>query len=56
MRLMLAAVRAKFLKLQALGCGLLVLGRGIVPILAFLTLESDDIASHLCSLRPAATL
>jgi hypothetical protein len=55
MRLMLTAVRAEFLKLQALRSGLFVLGRGIVPVLAFLTLESDDIASHVYSLRPAAT-
>jgi hypothetical protein len=44
---MLAAMPAKLLKLQALGRGLFVLGRGIIPVLAFLTLESDDIASHL---------
>jgi hypothetical protein len=43
---MLPAVPAKLLKLQAFGRGLFVLGRGIIPVLAFLTLESDNIASH----------
>jgi hypothetical protein len=56
MRLMFAAVRAEFLQLQTLSRGLLVLGRGIVSILAFLTLESDDVASHIRSLKPVLTL
>jgi hypothetical protein len=53
---MLPAVRAELLEFQTLGRGLFVLGGGIVPVLAFLTLESDDIARHFRSLKPAAIL
>jgi hypothetical protein len=46
MRLMLTAMPAEFLHLQPLGGGLFVLGRGIVAVFAFLTLESDNLAWH----------
>jgi hypothetical protein len=44
--LVLAAVAAELLHLQALGGGLLVLGGRIVPVLAFAALERDDISRH----------
>jgi hypothetical protein len=49
--LVLAAVRAKLLHLQALGGGLLVLGLGVVPVLALGTLKRNNIAGHAALLR-----
>jgi hypothetical protein len=46
MRVVLSAMRAKLLHLETLGCGLLVLGARVVPVLAFLTLERDDFSCH----------
>jgi hypothetical protein len=43
---MLSAIRAELLQLQPLGCGFLVLGIAIVPILAFLTLKLNNLARH----------
>jgi hypothetical protein len=45
-RLVFAAVPAKLLHLEALRGGLLILGGGIVPVLALGALESNDVASH----------
>jgi hypothetical protein len=47
--LVLPAVLAELLHLQTLGRGLLILGRRIVPVLAFRTLERDDVARHCFS-------
>jgi hypothetical protein len=45
-RLVLAAVRAKLLQFDPLSGRLLVLRVAIVPVLAFLTLELDNLARH----------
>jgi hypothetical protein len=45
-RLMLPAVRAKLLEFETRGGRLFVLGVGVVPVLAFLTLERDDFSRH----------
>jgi hypothetical protein len=44
--LVLAAMPAELLHFQPLGGGLLVLGAGIVPVLALSALERNDIARH----------
>jgi hypothetical protein len=49
MRPVLAAIRAKLLHFKTLGGRLFVLGAGIVPVLAFLTLERDDFSRHRIS-------
>jgi hypothetical protein len=41
-RLVLPAFAAEFLHLETLGCGLLVLGARIIPILALSALERND--------------
>ena len=43
---MLTAVVTELLHFETLGSRLLVLGIGIVPVLAFLTLERDDFSWH----------
>jgi len=48
-RLVLTAPRAELLELETLGGRLLVLGIGVVPLLAFLALERDDFARHVLS-------
>ena len=49
-RLVLAAVPAKLLHFEALRGGLLILGGGVVPVLALGALERDDVARHcVCS-------
>jgi hypothetical protein len=45
-RLMLPAVEAELLEFNAFGGGLLVLGLGIVPVLALRALERDDFSGH----------
>jgi hypothetical protein len=45
-RVVLAAVRAKLFHFKTLGSRLLVLGACVVPVLAFLTLERDDLSRH----------
>src|SRR5271169_6705443 len=47
--LVLPAVPAEFFHLQALGRGLLVLGAGIVPVLALSALKRNDVARHSCA-------
>jgi hypothetical protein len=47
--LVLAAMAAKLLHFQAFGGGLLVLGTGIIPVLALRALERNDIARHCCT-------
>jgi hypothetical protein len=47
MRLVLAAVAAELLQLDPLRRGFLVLGAGIVAILALGALERNDISRHL---------
>ena len=42
MRLVLAAAVAELLELQTTGRGLLVLGRGVVPLLALSALQCDN--------------
>jgi hypothetical protein len=51
-RLMLPAVRAKLLHFETLSGRLLVLGVGVVPVLAILTLERDDFSCHTDLLSP----
>jgi hypothetical protein len=46
MRLVLPAMPAELLHFQALGGRLLVLGRGVIPVLALRALERNDIAGH----------
>ena len=50
----LAATATEFAEFQPVGCGLLVLGRHVVPAFAFITLKHNVIAWHnssdLCSL------
>jgi hypothetical protein len=46
MNLVLAAIGAELLQLQALGSGLLVLGPGIIAILALGALKSNNLARH----------
>jgi hypothetical protein len=46
MRVVLPAVRAELLHLEALGGRFLVLGARIVPVFAFLTLERYDFSRH----------
>jgi hypothetical protein len=50
MHLVLAAMVAELLHLQAFCRGLLVLGGRIVPVLAFGALERDDVSRHLFTL------
>jgi hypothetical protein len=49
MRLMLAAVPAELLQLDALGGGFLVLRRRIIPVLALGALKSNNFARHFSS-------
>jgi hypothetical protein len=44
--LMLPAMVAEFLQLQALGGGFLVFGRRIVPVLALRALERNNLSRH----------
>jgi len=46
-RLVLPAARAELLELETLCGRLLVLGVGVVPLLALLALEGNDFARHL---------
>jgi hypothetical protein len=46
MRLVLPAVGAELLELQAFGCGLLVFGPGIIPVFALRALKRDDFTRH----------
>jgi hypothetical protein len=45
----LPAERAELLKLQAFRGGLLVLCIAVIPVLAFLALELNDLARHTAS-------
>ena len=47
MRLMLPAIRAKLLHLQALRGGALILRLTIVPVFTFVALELNDLTWHL---------
>jgi hypothetical protein len=47
--LVLPAMRAELLHFQTLGGGLLILGLGIIAVLAFRALERNDVARHLSS-------
>jgi hypothetical protein len=49
MRLMLPAIGAEFLEFQTLRGGLLILRIAVVPVLAFLALELNDLARHTAS-------
>jgi hypothetical protein len=49
MNLVLAAVPAKLLHLQAFRRGLFVLCGRVIPVLALRALESNDISWHFCS-------
>jgi hypothetical protein len=42
----LAATATELAEFQPVGCGLLILGRHVVPALAFVTLEHNVIAWH----------
>ena len=55
MRRVLAARVAELLELQTTGRGLLVLGRGVVPVLAIRTLQGNDLAHWTSSLVWPAT-
>ena len=50
MYLVLAAVAAELLHLQAFCCGLFVLGGRIVSVLALGALERDDVSRHFVTL------
>jgi hypothetical protein len=45
----LPAVPAELLHFQALSGGLLVLGAGVIAVLALRALKSDDVARHFAS-------
>jgi hypothetical protein len=45
-RLVLPAVPAEFLHFQAFGSGFLILGAGVIAILALRALKRDDVARH----------
>ena len=52
---MLAATATELTEFQAVGRGLLILGRYVIPTLACLTLKHNVIAWHLLNLKLLST-